>query len=408
MCGKTRIYFFKRRVHRVEAYRTYRFFHSPKIAASGALCPRRRAFTARLAPAQAPHRCRRRRCQRHPHMPRHADSLAVPVYFTRVPMHEQPRGASAVSPAFPRNASCVPPTRLRRSHRFVGAHRRLPYRREDHRKFVRGRKAHKGTGGAAVICFCTAPGYAFAAAYTGSLLLRSDRIGLNLFFACALAPLLLGLTLSRFAEKPEKSLKSPESAPGGIVSAVQDGIKATVSLCGFVLVFSMLLAVLHDAGIFQFLCGFLSRLGLTVPLSGALLTMGLEITAGVSQCVYWHLPVYFLAFGLGFSGVCIHLQIFSFFHKAGLPLSKTRYVLARFLNGLLSAAFYLLLSYFLPANTSVAVETSPLNTAPMAGSAASSLALIALSVFFLLTCILRSGKTPSKICGGNSTGKMLQ
>ena len=241
---------------------------------------------------------------------------------------------------------------------------------------------------ARLLCFCTAPGYAFAAAYTGSLLLRSDRIGLNLFFACALAPLLLGLTLSRFAEKPEKSLKSTESAPGGIVSAVQDGIKATVSLCGFILVFSMLLAVLHDAGIFQ--------------------TMGLEITAGVSQCVYWHLPVYFLAFGLGFSGVCIHLQIFSFFHKAGLPLSKTRYVLARFLNGLLSAAFYLLLSYFLPANTSVAVETSPLNTAPMAGSAASSLALIALSVFFLLTCILRSGKTPSKICGGNSTGKMLQ
>ena len=261
---------------------------------------------------------------------------------------------------------------------------------------------------ARLLCFCTAPGYAFAAAYTGSLLLRSERIGLNLFFACALAPLLLGLTLSRFAEKPEKSLKSPESAPGGIVSAVQDGIKATVSLCGFVIVFSMLLAVLHDAGIFQYLCGFLSRFGLTVPLSGALLTMGLEITAGVTQCIYWHLPVYFLAFGLGFSGVCIHLQIFSFFHKAGLPLSKTRYVLARFLNGLLSAAFYLLLSYFLPASTSVAVETSPLNTAPMAGSAASSLALIALSMFFLLTCILRSGKTPSKICGGNSTGKMLQ
>ena len=268
---------------------------------------------------------------------------------------------------------------------------------------------YKRQGQAArLLCFCTAPGYAFAAAYTGGLLLRSDRIGLNLFFACALAPLLLGLTLSRFAEKPEKSLKSPESAPGGIVSAVQDGIKATVSLCGFVLVFSMLLAVLHDAGIFQFLCGFLSRFGYTVPLSGALLTMGLEITAGVSQCIYWHLPVYFLAFALGFSGVCIHLQIFSFFHKAGLPLSKTRYVLARFLNGLLSAACYLLLSYFLPANTSVAVETSPLNTAPMAGSAASSLALIALSVFFLLTCILRSGKTPSKICGGNSTGKMLQ
>ena len=42
-------------------------------------------------------------------------------------------------------------SRLRRSRRFVGAHRRLPYRREDHRKFIRDRKAHKGTGGAAVM-----------------------------------------------------------------------------------------------------------------------------------------------------------------------------------------------------------------------------------------------------------------
>ena len=37
------------------------------------------------------------------------------------------------------------------ARRFVGAHRRLPYRREDHRKFIRGRKAHKGTGGTAVM-----------------------------------------------------------------------------------------------------------------------------------------------------------------------------------------------------------------------------------------------------------------
>lgn len=264
------------------------------------------------------------------------------------------------------------------------------------------------TQAARLLCFCTAPGYAFAAAYTGGLLLRNARLGLNLFFACALAPLFLGLILSRFAEKPTKTAEPPKAVPGGIVAAVQDGIKATVSLCGFVIVFSMLLAVLHEAGIFQVVCGFLSRFGLTVPLSSALLTMGLEITAGVSQCVYWHLPVYILAFGLGFSGVCIHLQIFSFFHSTGLPLSKTRYTLARFLNGLLSAAFYLLLSHFFPANTSAAVETAPLGTAPTAGSTAASLALIALSVFFLFTCILRSGKTPSKICGGNSTGKMLQ
>ena len=66
---------------------------------------------------------------------------------------------------------------------------------------------------ARLLCFCTAPGYAFAAAYTGSLLLRSDRIGLNLFFACALAPLLLGLTLSRFAENPKNCLLYTSPSP---------------------------------------------------------------------------------------------------------------------------------------------------------------------------------------------------
>lgn len=116
-------------------------------------------------------RCRRRRCQRHPHMPRHADSLAVPVYFTRVPMHEQPRGAGAVSPAFPRNASCVPPTRLRRSRRFVGTHRRLPYRREDHRKLYAAGRSQMGTGGAAVMLLYRA-GLAFAAPLYGQFIIK--------------------------------------------------------------------------------------------------------------------------------------------------------------------------------------------------------------------------------------------
>lgn len=265
---------------------------------------------------------------------------------------------------------------------------------------------------ARLLCFCTAPGYAFAASYTGGLLLRSERIGLNLFFACAAAPILIGLILSRFAEKPEKVSEPPESTPGGIVSAVQDGVKASVSLCAFVIVFSMLSAVLRASGVFQFVCNLLcvlfSKFGLTVPLANALLTMGLEITAGVSQCVYWHLPVSVLAFGLGFCGVCIHLQIFSFFHKSGFPLSKTGYFLSRFINGLLCAVFYMLFARIFPAERAAFTETAPARISYTSGSAAASFALIILSLFFLLTCALRPTKTSSKICGGNLNGKMLQ
>ena len=392
MCGKTRIYFFKRRVHRVEAYRTHRFFHSPEIAASGALWAS--ALSPRfycLAPAPRPT----------PQLPPPCGAVGIhtclgtliPLLFPFILLAclcTNSRAAQVLfRPLSPvmrhvfRLPACAAPAVL------LELTAGYPYRREDHRKFIRGRKPGMNMPGAAAML--PAPAMLAGRLYA-QFIIASDRIGLNLFFACALAPLLLDSTLSRFCRKPEKVLKSPESAPGGIVSAVQDGIKATVSFAGSSSVFSCFWAVLHDAGIFQFLCGFLSRFGYTVPLSGALLTMGLEITAGVTQCIYWHLPVYFLAFGLGFSGVCIHLQIFSFFHKAGLPLSKTRYVLA---IGLFKrTAFRCILfaaSLFSPGNTRCRGNPCPQHRAHGGQRGIILGAHRAVCVLFF-TCILRSGK----------------
>lgn len=219
-----------------------------------------RAFTARLAPAQAPHRCRRRRCQRHPHMPRHADSLAVPVYFTRVPMHEQPRGAGAVSPAFPRNASCVPPTRLRRSRRFIGAHRRLPYRREDHRKFIRGRKAHKGTGGAAVMLLYRA-GLCVCGSLYGQFIIKKRPHRTEFIFCLRACAVTSGTHPVALCRKTRKSLKSPESAPGGIVSAVQDGLRPPFPFAGSSLCFPCFWPFYMMPAFFSFYAVFSPALG---------------------------------------------------------------------------------------------------------------------------------------------------
>lgn len=67
-----------------------------------------------------------------------------------------------------------------------------------------------------------------------------------------------------------KDADAPPPAACSLTDAVRDGISAMVSMCGFVVVFSALLSVLHGSGLFQAFTGLLARCGVTVPDAGAL------------------------------------------------------------------------------------------------------------------------------------------
>lgn len=243
-----------------------------------------------------------------------------------------------------------------------------------------------------LLCFCTAPGYAFAAVYTGGVLLGRPHTGLLLFAACSLAPLLLGLTLARFAPRvvPEAT---PPRRTGDFTRAVHDGVSAMVTLSAFVIVFTALLSVLHDSGLFQRAANGLARLGFSVPGAGAAIAFFFEVTAGVTHSAHWHLSPAITAFGLGFGGLCIHLQLFSFFSDTGLPLSRFVYLLTRVLNGVLAAAAYRFLSFLFPSAETAAALVSGGAVQTAAGSAAGSIAVLALSLFFLALCAKRSPRT---------------
>lgn len=235
---------------------------------------------------------------------------------------------------------------------------------------------------ARLLCFCTAPGYAFSI-YTGMQLSGNMHTGLLLFFAALSAPLFIGLILSRFAPKPEKQ---PDVTPanGSFTDAVRDGVSSMAAMCGFIVVFSALLSLLQGSGLFQAAALLLTRFGLTVPAAGAVLNFFLEVTTGISHCAAWQLPPVFAAFGLGFAGLCIHLQLFSFF-RSGFPMPKPLYTFTRLINSLCCAAAYLLLSRLFPSTETVSVSGTPL-PAVSSGDPSLSAALLILSLFFLLFC----------------------
>ncbi len=236
---------------------------------------------------------------------------------------------------------------------------------------------------ARLLSFCTAPGYAFCV-YTASRLSGGKHSALLLFCSTVLPPLIIGIVRARFAPKP-KVKPSTAASGGGFTDAVRDGISAMVSMCGFVVVFSTLLAVLQVSGIFRTAVSLLTACGFTVPDAGALFMYLAEVTEGVEHSVYWHLPLTVTAFGLGFAGVCIHLQLFSFFQRKPFPMPKPLYLVLRLLTAVCSAAVCSWLTRLFPDAAAVSAVTPPLEAVP-AGNPALSAALLGLSVFFLAVC----------------------
>lgn len=246
---------------------------------------------------------------------------------------------------------------------------------------------------ARLLCFCTAPGYAFCT-YTAAQLSGSGHSAVILFCSTAFPPLLIGAILARFAPKPENETPV-SSASFDFPDTVHDGVSAMVSMCGAVVAIRVFLSVLQASGVFRAAASAVSSLGPTIPEAVTLLMYFFEVTSGVSHNAHWHFSLILTALGLGFAGVCIHLQIFSFFRTKSFPIPKPCYLLLRFVHAFCSGILCSILLRLFPSVSAVSAGGTPLSAVP-AGNPALSAALLGLSVFFLLVCSKRND-TPKKV-----------
>ena len=167
------------------------------------------------------------------------------------------------------------------------------------------------------VCSCAGPGFLVTVA--GAQLLRSRRAGWLLLLVHLAASLLAGLTLRPVEpppEAPDPPGDAPPSLPVAFTEAVRGAALAMVQLAGFLVFFSMLLALLRRAA------GALGLgAGAVLLLSGLLeLTNGLQLLTQTAA----PLPLRFLlsAAMLGWSGLCVHAQVLSLALPAGLPARR--------------------------------------------------------------------------------------
>ncbi|MDR3207315.1 MAG: sporulation protein [Oscillospiraceae bacterium] len=220
-----------------------------------------------------------------------------------------------------------------------------------------------------LLSFCNNSGPAFILGAVGVGIFADSRAGLTLYLAHTAASLTVGF-LFRFYKRDAPG--GGQAAPSGVspppesvglarafVRSVGGAFRSALSICAFVIFFTVAVKLLFLSGILPALAeglGFLfAPFGLTAEAAQQMLTGLLEITSGLwslqgsSAALSGQLSM--AAFMLGWAGLSVHCQVLSFIGESGLK--AWTYVAGKVLHAGISAGYTLLMARLFGLNQPV-------------------------------------------------------
>jgi len=219
-----------------------------------------------------------------------------------------------------------------------------------------------------LLSFCNNSGPAFIFGVVGAGVFGSSKIALLLYLAHTVASILVGILFRGWGTRASLGLRTePNTAAHSVErtatrkplaavfsSCVASSFATTLSICGFVVFFTVFIKMMFLSGAFPALATLLGTvlapLGLTPQWAERLLTGLVELSSGV-----WTLrgaagsitgSVAMAAFMLGWAGLSVHSQVLSFIGESGLSV-KT-YLLGKLLQALISVALIFIIAQFVP------------------------------------------------------------
>lgn len=238
--------------------------------------------------------------------------------------------------------------------------------------------------------FCVSGGPGFIIGTVGSGLMGSTRAGVLLFTAHTLTSLGLGLWLGRGHRRENfPSPPTEERSPRPVARLIEDTCRALLTMCGFVLLSSLLLS-LFEALALPRLLGQLSSLPLRVWSS--VLAAFLEVSSGcIALAGTGELAPLWLCLCMSWSGLSVQGQLAAALGEKGCI--GGRFWTYRLLHGVLSGSLALGLFRLFPARLPTATLPSGLTALPYTVSATASLMLLLLT---FLAMVYFSSKSTGK------------
>ena len=210
-----------------------------------------------------------------------------------------------------------------------------------------------------LLSFCNNSGPAFIFGVVGAGVFSSSAVGIMLYFAHALASILVGIVFRFWGRSEELRSRThlPAAPPKRFTLAFTDSIRSsfqtTLNICGFVIFFTVFIRLLFLSGILPLLASGIGALfapfGFDRTWAERLLTGLIELTSGVSSLQgaagEFTRSMAMAAFMLGWAGLSIHCQVLSFIGDSGL--SVRTYIYGKILQGSVSAVLaYLVAKLF--------------------------------------------------------------
>lgn len=228
-----------------------------------------------------------------------------------------------------------------------------------------------------MLCFCVNSGPAFMISVVGAELYKSIKLGVILLAAQILSSLTIGIILGTFARIKEPLQRTV--AVGGVhnefapafIHSCKNACSATINLCALVVLFSSFSEV------------FLAVIGCDDNSStGIMLNSLLEVTNGCNLLAGNNFPLYATSLAIGWSGICVHFQVFSSSELA--KINKLYFCLARLANGTLSALITFFITRFITDETEVFSNIAETSSHFTSSTFYGSLALFCASILFLI------------------------
>jgi len=178
--------------------------------------------------------------------------------------------------------------------------------------------------------FCSNSGPAFIFGACGAGVFNSVRVGIVLFASHVISAALVGVIFRRFSPCGDtvsvKKTHVYKPLTLAFVESVRDAIQGVINICGFVIIFQVLSAIVRSSGLI-----------LTGDF-GTLTEGFLELTAGIYRLNVsnYIIAMTMASFLIGWGGLCVHCQALSYTVPRGLRTHK--YFIGKMLHGIISAA----------------------------------------------------------------------
>lgn len=218
-----------------------------------------------------------------------------------------------------------------------------------------------------LLAFCNNSGPLFIIGAVGTGLYHSPQIGFMLYAAHVLSAVTIGF-LFRFYKRKEMPYEKKDSMSSIIITsnlgdllgkAIKDSILSVAVVCGFILFFSVLIAIMQAFHIITLLSGLFAFFGIAPDASQGFSYGILELTNGVKQLApsYAFLPL--TGFLLAWSGISVVLQVAGIISRYHLSLKA--FIFAKLFQGTAAFFYTYLFTFLIATPTFIEITKNPPN-----------------------------------------------